>query len=325
MERNPSATPTAAGRLRRRLFDIADEETTVAHRGFRVDEPAIRERLESVGRSFVAGYRLGLGVAEVEELEAPLGEIAAERRGFAVEGAAMALRIRDLLRLGGRNRVARFLTGPASGHPHVAHVGVGWAHAKLRLSPSRLPPSLDPLLTWLAVDGHGFFHGYFHFRARLDVPKPWRGVSREIASLLDQGLGRSLWFVDGADSGRIASRIAGFPGERRAELWSGVGLAAAYAGGAGEQRLAALKAAAGEFAPHLAQGACFGAEARAHAGVVTADCERACAALAGLEAARAAQLTRDTRPRVEPGRPAPAARYQAWRRAVREALAGDER
>lgn len=308
------------GRLRRRLLDIPDRATRVSERGFRVSDPAMRERLEAIGRSFVAGYRSALEVDEAVELDGPLSEVEATLRGFAVEGAAMALRIRDLLPFGGGGLLARFLAGPAAAHPYIAHVGVGWAHAKLRLAPERLPESLDPLLRWLAIDGHGFFHGYFHFRRRVDVPARWRGAHMDVGCLLDQGLGRSLWFVEGGDPGRIARSIDRFAPGRRPELWSGVGLASAYAGGAGDGPLADLRAAAGEAAAHLAQGACFGAEARARAGVVTPDCERATRVLADLDAAAAAELVNACRPRTEGERPAPAALYQSWRAAARAAL-----
>src|SRR3712207_8380154 len=47
----------------------------------------------------------------------------------------------------------------------------------------------------------------------------------------DQGLGRSLWFVQGADVRRIPATVNAFPAERRPDLWSGLGLACGYAGG----------------------------------------------------------------------------------------------
>ena len=55
--------------------------------------------------------------------------------------------------------------------------------------------------------------------------------------LFDSGLGRSLWWVKCGDPRRIASAIRRFPEARRAELWAGVGIAAAYAGGVGASEL----------------------------------------------------------------------------------------
>ena len=63
---------------------------------------------------------------------------------------------------------------------------------------------LDPLLGWLALDGYGFHEGYFHWRETVEqqaVPVRLKGYARRG---FDQGLGRSLWFVKGAEVGRIA-------------------------------------------------------------------------------------------------------------------------
>src|SRR6185436_10369271 len=111
----------------------------------------------------------------------------------------------------------------------------------------------------------------------------------------DQGLGRSLWFSRGMDATAIARAIALFAAERRADLWSGVGLAAAYAGGVDEAELGALRKQGAGFEAQLAQGAAFAAEARERAGNAAPHTTLACEVLCGTSPARAAEIVRAER------------------------------
>jgi hypothetical protein len=117
---------------------------------------------------------------------------------------------------------------------------------------SRVRPR-DPLLRWLALDGYGFHEAYFRTPLVVTRQRPprllpgWRGCASSAAQVIDQGIGRALWFVCGADTDRLADTIAGFAPERRPDLWSGVGLAAAYAG---YRPMAGPTALAGAASPH---------------------------------------------------------------------------
>ena len=123
----------------------------------------------------------------------------------------------------------------------MVHVGAGWALAQLRLRVDRALARLDPLLGWLAVNGYGFHHGYFHGPRRWIASESRVGSTGYARRVFDQGLGRSLWFVEGAEVARIAATIARFPASRHADLWSGVGLACAYAGGVAAEAIEDLE------------------------------------------------------------------------------------
>ncbi len=97
--------------------------------------------------------------------------------------------------------------------------------------------------------------------------------------------------MEAADPERIAHTVGSFPQDRRPHLWSGVGLAACYAGGASDAELDRLRAHAGPYWHHLAQGAAFAAEARRRGGHVPEHTHRGVLHLVGVDTATAAGWT----------------------------------
>ncbi len=278
--------------LRQLAFGISLEEATFARRGFRGNNVEAQQRLEQIGYTFLHGYHAAaIKNDEPQALVTELNAVAPELRGFAFEGAAMGLALLDYLTPWNRNRVQVFLADAGAAHAYMVHVGVGWMLARMR---QRIEPSLarlNPLLGWLAVDGYGFHEGYFHASRYVDQQAIPRGISDYARRVFDQGLGRSLWFVNGADVNHIPVTIAAFCPSRQADLWSGVGLACAYAGGVERSSIDALRTAAKSYLPQLAQGAAFAAKARSRAGNPAVHTELACEVLCGMPAEAAAEIT----------------------------------
>lgn len=278
-------------RFIRRRLDLSPEEVSFARRGFRSTDEAVRLHLEAVGRTFVDGYNAALAEKELGALAWRLAQTPAGRRGFAFEGAAMALTLLDLLAPWRGRRLQAFLDGAGRAHSYLVHVGAGWALARLPVPISPLLRRLDRRQRWLALDGFGFHAGFFHWRRSVRgqrVPRRLQGYARRA---FDQGLGRSLWFVEGAQAERIAATIGAFPPTRQADLWSGVGLGCAYAGGVTREAIERLRTLAGKHLPQVAQGAAFAAEARQVASDEAPHTELACEVLCGTSAAGAAALT----------------------------------
>jgi hypothetical protein len=310
-----SASPLSR-RIARRLFGIAPGETSFERRGFRWDSDTVRQRLEGVAGRFVEGYHCALEEASAAGLADRLGEIPAEVGGFAYEGAGMALALLDTLTPWSRPRLDAFLRGPGKPYHYLVNVGAGWILARLPLSPERLLARLDSVLGWLALDGYGFHEGFFQPArtvSRHAVPAKVRGYARRA---FDQGLGRSLWFVEGAGPRRLRTTISSFPAERQGDLWSGTGLACAYAGGRDRTSVEELLAHTGTHAPRLAQGMAFAAAARQRAGNLAPQTELACQTVWGLDAAQVARIAVRAGENLPQSGAEPA--YEVWRRRIQD-------
>lgn len=296
-----------------KLFSIDGSEVTFARRGFSCTRLEVQDRLEHVGTVFLLGYHGALQENETEALTGRLEQVTSEYRGFAYEGAAMGLALRDGM-LPGSSRLTEFIAGAGKRHIYMLHVGAGWACARLpwlRWRIEKFICKFDPILRWLVLDGYGFHRGYFHFNTPQNAAV--NRLSADARHVFYQGFGRSLWFVHGCDLHRIATTISGFPEIYQSDAWSGIGLACAYAGGSRTAEMADAVSLAGCFTPALAQGAAFAAEARQLAGNETPHTEEACAVLAGINAARAALQCDRALAQVNKNSSSP---YQQWRELV---------
>jgi enediyne biosynthesis protein E3 len=313
--RTLSATPPRP--LLARFLRIDERETDLEVRGFAPADASVRQTLELHGRSFTGGFNEALATREPHALARRLGDVAEAERGFAFEGAAMALALLDVVLLGRKRRLGRFLAGPGAAHVYMLHVGAGWALARLRRRPwAGLP--LDPLLRWLVLDGYGFHEAFFHPERVVRRGRRPRRLHTAQLRVFDQGVGRALWFVEAADPDRIAHTIGSLDPARRADLWSGVGLAATYAGAITEDGLGRLAAASGRYRLHAAQGAAFAAGARVRAGNLVPHVDLACELLCGLDARAAADVTDGALCAVRGGE---AEDYERWRAEIRALLA----
>jgi hypothetical protein len=309
------------GTLKRKIFAISADEASFERRGFRGGDAAVRERLERIGGCVLYGYHAALDADSLDSLATLLSSVAPEDRGFAFEGAGMMLAILDRISPLNRGRFPRFVAGPAAPYVHMAYAGFGWAMARLPFSIAAGLRRLDPALCWLAVDGYGFHEGFFHWPDAVDlqaVPRCMRGYGRRA---FDQGLGRSLWFVEGTEVQRIARTIGSFPAARHADLWSGIGLACTYAGGADAAALRELSAVAARYRAELAQGSAFAAVARSLAGVVPPHTRLACEALTGHTVEDASRTALEVRTTLPTDDPEPV--YELWRRGIQACFSAD--
>lgn len=123
------------------------------------------------------------------------------------------------------------------------------------------------------------------------LPGGWTPFAQQ---LFDQGVGRALWLGLGGNAGLIRREVRAFPEPRHGALWSGLGLAAAYAGGTPDQ-LAALRGAAPQWRAELAVGAALAAWNRATAASPVEHTDTACRILTGQGAATLAAIAEAAR------------------------------
>lgn len=308
-------------RVRKQLLHIDTAEASVARRRFRCKDDQTRQRLEEIGTTFLRGYDAAIDENNLSLLVKQLDSVTQELRGFAFEGAAMGLTLLDALTPWDKTRLLKFVNGPGARHVYMVHVGSGWAIARLpwlRWNLKNYLRRLDPLLCWLALDGYGFHEGYFNWPRFIEDQQIPKRLSAYGLRAFDQGLGRSLWFVEGADVERIPFTIKRFPLYRRADLWSGIGLACAYAGGADANAIQAIYDAALSYDAHLAQGAAFAAKARQLAGNESQHTDLACRIFAGVSSNQAAAITDEALRDLPDDAREPA--YEVWRERIRTRL-----
>lgn len=298
--------------IRRSIFGLAPDEASFARRGFRGSGEPAQARIERIGATFLAGYHAALDDTAPEALVPALEAVDGELRGFAYEGAAMALGLLDRLTPWDHGRVQRLLDASDHRHLYMMYIGLGWAWARLRRRVEPLRVQLDPLVGWLCLDGYGFHEGFFHHPRYVEAqaPPPFSGYA---ARVFDQGLGRSLWFVEGAGVRRIAERVRSFAEPRRSDLWAGVGLACTYAGGVERAAIAELAEAAGPHRPALCQGAAFASLARQRAGNPAPHGDLACEVLSGRPAVDLGELGEQARLAATAGPEEDTPRYELWR------------
>jgi hypothetical protein len=322
--------PSAVGSLRRLVFTPPLSEVSFAKRGFPIMPTAAVARLEAIPQAVIVGFEWAIDVRDQWEIERRLSLVEAELQGFAYEGATMAFTVLDALPGGGRQRTRDLLLGPGRRHIFLTFIGIGFAMSRLpRPLWSKVVPDLTgapyyPTLSWLAVDGYGFDRAFFDTRRwveqqRVPPTYPWDGAPDYYLRAIDQGIGRALWFIHGARVSAVAAAVRRFAGHRQRDLWSGVGLAAAFAGGTDTEGFAQLRREAADARLELAQGAVFAAKARDFAGHVPEHTALGTSALAGLSVAAAVSLADASAESADGSAREPA--YEVWRRRVRERFA----
>jgi hypothetical protein len=290
------------GWLRKRLLVTAPAEITFPVRGFDTTDAPARPVLETAALLFTIGFEFGIEYPDGEAAHLRLEALQRDYRGFAYEGAIMAMAVRDAISPAPGNRLTeQFLSGPAAPHAFLGCLGIGFALGRMprplwrRTLPDRSRIPRYPTAAWAVIDGYGFHQAFFRTRRWLDpghVPAGlvWDGSRDYAPRAIDQGMGRALWFVAGGNVERLGAMVDAFPAGRRADLWSGAGLAATYAGGVDAAGLEELGRRADGYRASLAVGAVLAVRARVGAGLVTPHTESAARALCGRSTERAGDL-----------------------------------
>lgn len=193
----------------------------------------------------------------------------------------MGLTLLDAL-LPWKKRLQAFLAGPGVRYTGLVYIGAGLVLPRMPKKPEQFIKQLDPVFGWLVLDGYGFYEGFFASQRYIEEKAVPVHLSAYARRVFDHGLGRSLWFSTGANADRIISAIDAFPEGRRADLWSGIGLACAYAAGVVDRdSIEKLQMLAGPYRSQLGVGSATASRFRLQSGHAAAHTELACEVLWG--------------------------------------------
>jgi enediyne biosynthesis protein E3 len=274
------------GWLKSSALSLSPEEASFSRRGFPGRESASRAHLEEILRTFIQGYNLALrstnAAALVRQIDSAFSPVSA---GFAYEGAGLWFALSDLLLPRAESRLRQFLSSAASHHDFIASVGAGFAIARAPFGLRRMKAyqaKLDPMSAWCLADGYGFHQGFFHWeRFVRNGEAPPASLDAQSRALFDAGVGRSMWWVFGADPVSITAAISRCESHRRAEMWTGIGTALSYAGGMPASSIPTLLDLAGPYRTDLISGILFSAHMRHKGGNPSEWTDRVCAQCLG--------------------------------------------
>lgn len=311
---NKESAMTAIGHVRRRLFGVASAAAVFNRDGF---SPMAWTKFNHVAGTLVHGYHAALRDPRPDHLTAELATTPNELRGIAWEGAGMGLGALDIVDPS-KNWVTHYGNGAARNHLYPFYIGVGMALARLRRSPEKDLPRLDPIIGWVVADGYGFHETFFRRERHAPYVPQQHTLTDYAQQMFDQGVGRALWFSLGADADLVNFHIRGFELHRQQALWSGVALAGSYCGGSRDELEKVVEHAA-PFRTQLAVGAAIAAWGRAEASSPAQHTQTACEVFANTsfdEASRIARRARDSVTSFTGSTPA----MEEWHRRIADAF-----
>lgn len=257
------------GLARKQILGLGLHEATFSVRGFATLNTGAQARLEGVAKTVIHGYNAALELGgNPSDIAAATERTRPELRGFLSEGLAMGLYTLSRFRLLGARAFWDFAGQHGGRHEYMSYIGAGLAIGVFGSSYERFMERACPMCGCLVLDGVGFYYAMFRTKRGIRMQYVPPRIARNPFHLerYDNGLGRALWFYASGDAATIAATIAEFDPARQPNIWSGVGLAATYAGGVPEDQIQQLLHFAGPHRAYLGQGSFLAAHTRYRAG-----------------------------------------------------------
>jgi len=253
-------------------------------------ENSVQSKMDSIQNNFLRVQDLFFESSDWKRHITELEVAEVEFRSIAYESASMCIALEDLKQGDKLNNWLQFLNEAASSHVTQVHVGLGWALAQTLKNPTAYSPDLNSMMRYRVFDGYGYYEGIFR-RRRSIINHLKLQVEDAIASgALDQGLGRSIWYLNKGIFNDAKTMIEGFAVERQKDLWRGLGIAIAYVGGNNEETLQDFFSKADLHKTQLATGAAMALVSRDAAKYISADTELTCKVWCKLNAEQVLEL-----------------------------------
>lgn len=200
----------------------------------------------------MATFQKGRAISERElglsELIAELNHIPPRYRSVAFEGASMGVAIQNSM------ETWKMYAAKTEKHATQVHIGLGWAIAEQQSDLASSLSQIDSAWQQKVLDGYGYWHGLFRRRLTIRTQQIPAEITPEYQTGFDQGVGRSIWYLSKGNVSKLSTIINHFSGNRKPNLWQGVGVASTYVGGCSSELIAELKSAAGEFKTNFENG-----------------------------------------------------------------------
>lgn len=304
---------TLLGTLLKPLFEVSPKDIPAF-----TEENSTTRRLKKVVFTVTECCHLTFLHSGFDTLVPRLDAYEEELRGFAYEGAGVGFAALDSF-LPWKRRTRDFINGPGAHYTYAVLLGAGMGLARIKRRPEPFIARLNNLFGWVVMDGYGFHEGFFAYKRTVEERAIPQHLSSYARRVFDHGLGRSIWFTTGANVQRLVATIGAFPLERRADLWSGIGLACGYTGGVKRETIEALREAVGPYRSQLALGVMVAAKSRQQVSNPVAHNEMACEILCGLSSEEAAQVAESALQDLPTDSKEPV--YEVWRQRMRIQLA----
>lgn len=308
--------PSTIGRVRSALLGIQSKDHVFHRAGPAAPASPTTVEFERVFRHVKDSIDMAVRSKNNDEVIATISEMPEQYRPFAFEGAATGVAIIDSITPFSQ-RAHDLITGSAARYNLTMYAGAGLAMGRI---PKRRWAKIFPKhrdSRWAALDGYGFHNAFFRTDEWIgshctdnNLPS-WMGNPSPLHRVIDQGVGRALWFLSGGAIDRVAETIQSFDPARQGDLWDGIGLAAAFAGGVDAESLAEMLGQVPEFRTRLAAGSCVAAKIRQQTGSITPHTHWAVVACTGLSVSQAAALYDQVL--ADASLDGTAAAYVAWR------------
>jgi hypothetical protein len=246
-------------------------------------------------------------------LDAVLEEADPQYVGFAIEGAAMGLLLRQA-KQGDDESLAAFRAGPWGRFAALIYAGIG-----LGLGDSGQPvlpfvEAQDDIMAAFVVDGYAFHFGFIDPAGHLHGQPRSADLAGDVGRIFDVGLGRSLWFSRAGVIDLVIDSLGAFDAERHPDLWAGIGFAATYAGGLTSDGVSSLLDGAGANRSMLAAGSSLAAHVRVQCDNLVPTTDNNCRLLTGRSALEADELCAKAKSAADGD--TSLAGFIAWREAV---------
>lgn len=242
----------------------------------KITASAAGHKLEAVQDVFQKGFHFAADKSSLNSLAEKLDSLDKEFLSIAYEGASMNIAL-NCLEVGTEIKPwFDFLGSAAQAHGIQYHIGLGWALAQLQLNTMPYMLQLDAIDRYRVPDGYGYYEAMFRTKRCINNQQKPEGFNEAGLSAYYQGLGRGIWYLSEGEQEAAKMLIDKFTEENRTDLWRGLGIACAYAGGCNVGMLKQIMTIAGDYSRQLATGAIMVAICRERAGFMSADTDQAC-------------------------------------------------